>query len=173
MAGSRVFVDTNVLLAAFPAGAWRRFAGAYRVETVEKCIEETQTGNPLTPGRVNIPFSELTGALAAIHVLPKHDLASFALKYPKLQTLDDGERHLLAWLSAHEKPAPNVLWVTTADKAAIVACGALNWLDAIASFEKLLRDCGTPHEVLTRLGVQYQEAWLNAVRTKVRLGIIP
>jgi hypothetical protein len=28
MAGSRVFVDTNVLLAAFPAGAWSRFAGA-------------------------------------------------------------------------------------------------------------------------------------------------
>jgi len=75
-------------------------------ETVEKCIEETQTGDPLTPGRVNIPLNELKGGLAAIHVLPKHDLASFALKYPKLQTLDDGERHLLAWLSAHEKPSP-------------------------------------------------------------------
>ena len=135
MAGSRVFVDTNVLLAAFPTGAWSRFAGAYRVETVEKCIEETQTGDPLAPWRVNIPLNELKGGLTAIHVLPKHDLASFALKYPKLQTLDDGERHLLAWLSAHEKPSPDVLWVTTADKAAIVACGALNWLDAVVSFD--------------------------------------
>jgi hypothetical protein len=173
MAGSRVFVDTNVLLAAFPAGAWSRFAGAYRVETVEKCLEETQTGDPLTPGRVNIPLGELKGGLAAIHALSKNDLASFVLKYPKLQTLDDGERHLLAWLLAHEKPSPNVLWVTTADKAAIVACGALNWLDAVVSFEKLLRDCGTPHEALARLGVQYKEAWLCEVRTKVRLGVIP
>jgi hypothetical protein len=65
-----------------------------------------------------------------------------------------------------------VLWVTTADKAALVACGALNWLDAVVSFEKLLRDCGTPHEVLTRLGVQYKEEWVSAVRTKVRLGLM-
>jgi hypothetical protein len=173
VARSRVFVDTNVLLAAFPVGAWSRFAGAYRVETVEKCIEETQTGDPLTPGRVNIPLGELKDGLAAIHVLPKNDLASFVLKYPKLQTLDDGERDLLAWLLTHEKPAPEVLWVTTADKAAIVACGTLNWLDAVVSFEKLLRDCGTPYEVLTRLGVQHREAWLSEVRTKVRLGIIP
>jgi hypothetical protein len=101
MAGSRVFVDTNVLLPAFPAGAWSRFASAYRVETVEKCIEETQTGDPLTPARVNIPLIELKRGLPTIHSLSKNDLASFLLKYPKLQTLDAGR-----WRTASTRVAP-------------------------------------------------------------------
>jgi hypothetical protein len=66
-----------------------------------------------------------------------------------------------------------MLHVTTADKAAIVACSEMKCLDRVTSFEKLLRDCGTPHEMLARLSTQYQEAWLSGVKTKVRLGVIP
>ena len=45
MTSSRVLVDTNVLFEAFRVGAWNRFGGAYSVETVEKCVEETQAGD--------------------------------------------------------------------------------------------------------------------------------
>ena len=39
-----VLVDTNVILEAHRAGAWRALAGGYPVETVEECVTETQTG---------------------------------------------------------------------------------------------------------------------------------
>ena len=39
-----VLVDTNVIIECHRAGAWAALAGGYAVETVEKCVEETQTG---------------------------------------------------------------------------------------------------------------------------------
>ena len=39
-----VLVDTNVILECWRVGAWRALAGGYRVETVEDCVIETQTG---------------------------------------------------------------------------------------------------------------------------------
>jgi len=65
------------------------------------------------------------------------------------------------------------LCIATADKAVIVACGELKCLDCVRSFEKLLRDCGTPDEILVRLSKEYQESSLSGVKTKVRLGMIP
>ncbi len=39
-----VLVDTNVILEAHRTGTWRALTGGYRVETVEECVTETQTG---------------------------------------------------------------------------------------------------------------------------------
>ncbi len=173
MAISRVFVDTNVLLEAFRVGAWSRFGRSYSVETVEKCVEETQTGDPLARGRIDVSSQQLREGLGRIHAPSKKDRASCLLKYPRLQTLDSGEQHLRVWLLLHEKLSDGTLSIATADKAAIVACGDLKCLDCVLSFEKMLRGCGTPHEIVDRLGKQHQESWLSGVKTKVRLGIIP
>lgn len=39
-----VLVDTNVILESYRVESWRALAGGYRVETVEECVMETQTG---------------------------------------------------------------------------------------------------------------------------------
>jgi hypothetical protein len=39
-----VLVDTNVILEAHRSGSWRALTGGYGVETVEDCVNETQTG---------------------------------------------------------------------------------------------------------------------------------
>jgi acetoin utilization deacetylase AcuC-like enzyme len=39
-----VLVDTNVILESHRIRAWASLAGGYRVETVEDCVTETQTG---------------------------------------------------------------------------------------------------------------------------------
>lgn len=39
-----VLVDTNVILEAHRTGSWRALAGGYPVETVDDCVDETQTG---------------------------------------------------------------------------------------------------------------------------------
>lgn len=173
MARPRVFVDTNVLFEAFRVGAWNRFGGAYSVETVDKCVEETQAGDRSACGRIDVPLQQLKDGLAGIHAPSKKDRASCLLQCRRLQTLDAGEQDLLVWLLSHEDLSEGLLRVTTADKAAIVACSDLKCLDCVVSFEKLLRNCGTPDELLSRLSTQYQEAWLRGVKTKVRLGVIP
>ncbi len=40
-----VLVDTNVIIEAWRIDAWRALAGGYVLETVEKCVIETQTGH--------------------------------------------------------------------------------------------------------------------------------
>ncbi len=42
----RVFADTNVILESFRTGCWTAISNHFSIETVEKCVEETLTGNP-------------------------------------------------------------------------------------------------------------------------------
>lgn len=42
--GDQILLDTNVILAAHRLGCWEPMAREYRLVTVEKVIEETQTG---------------------------------------------------------------------------------------------------------------------------------
>ena len=45
----RVFADTNVILESFRTGCWTAISNHFAIETVEKCVEETLTGNPGEP----------------------------------------------------------------------------------------------------------------------------
>ena len=38
-----VLVDTNIILESYRVGSWRALAGGYNVETVEECVDETQS----------------------------------------------------------------------------------------------------------------------------------
>lgn len=162
-----------VVFTAFELGCWKLLANAYRIETVSAVVSETQTGDPLNPRRVPVPLPELKAGLAAVHTPSKRDLATFATGHPRLLTLDPGERDLLTWLKAHESPSANLLWVTTTDKAALVGCNTLAWLDAVISLERLLQGCGAQPAVFSALPQHYREVWLSEIRTKIRLGIIP
>ena len=173
MTQSRVFVDTNVILEAFRTGCWSTICEHFAVETVEKCIEEALTGDPTEPGRVNVPAEELIGGLAARHPVTKKELATFALKHPDCQALDDGELHLLAWLSANGLLPQVMVLLSTADKAAIVATGRLNGLDALVSLEHLAQNAGATRGQLAELKNHYRTGWLDEIKIKVRFGMIP
>jgi hypothetical protein len=64
-----VLVDTNVFLEAFRGGSWKALTGGYRVETVEACLIETQTGTGFQKRRseVQIDEVELRARLTAVH----------------------------------------------------------------------------------------------------------
>jgi len=85
---------------------------------------------------------------------------------------DAGERDLLAHILAHEKPAPDILILTTSDRAAIRACCTLQWGDCLVSLERLLKDAGSPPKALAQLEGHDREAWLIQVRTGFRLGLV-
>jgi hypothetical protein len=97
----RVFADTNVILESFRTGCWAAISNHFSIETVEKCVEETLTGNPGDSRHVAVPSADLTAGLSGQHPVNRKELASLVLSNPSCSTLDDGEKHLFAWLYAN------------------------------------------------------------------------
>ncbi len=169
----RVFADTNVILEAFRTRCWTAITAHFAVETVEKCVEETLTGDPSDPRHVAVAPAELRAGLAAQHPVTRKELAALVTSQPGCMTLDDGEKHLFAWLQASRLLPSNVIVVTTADKAALVASHGLGWLSCMTSLEDLARKAGVARVNLDALALQYREDWLSSTKTKIILGIIP
>lgn len=173
MQKTRVFADTNVILEAFRTGCWKAISSHFAIETVEKCIEETLTGNPGDPRHISVPPADLIAGLTGRHLVTHKELATLVLSNPSCSTLDDGEKHLLAWLFANNLLPSTIIVVTTADKAALVALHRLGWLDCAVSLEFMARKAGVARTNLDALALQYREDWLLAIKPKIRMGIIP
>jgi hypothetical protein len=62
-----VLVDTNAIVESFRAASWRALTGGYRVETVEDCVIETQTGFQRRRPEQQIDAGALRASLAAVH----------------------------------------------------------------------------------------------------------
>lgn len=173
MSKIRVVADTNVILEAFRTGCWTAICRHYAVETVEKCIEEALTGDPYDPRRIPVARSALTAGLAARHAVHKREITSLILAHPECQGLDAGELHLLAWLCAQGLLPNALVLLSTADKAAIVATGRLGGLDSLVSLEQLAQNSGVTQGQIDSLARHYRRGWLDEIKIKVRLGIIP
>lgn len=169
----RVFADTNVILESFRTGCWTAICNQFSVETVEKCVEETLTGNPGDPRHVSVPPADLDAGLACRHPVTRKELASLVLAHPSCGRIDDGEQHLLAWLFAKKVLPSAIVVITTADKAALLASHDLGWLDCTVSLEYLAREAGVVRANLDSLALQYREDWLSSIKTKIRMGVIP
>ncbi len=171
-AKTRVFVDTNVILEAFRTHCWKAISSHFSIETVEKCVEETLTGNPSDSRHIAVPPADLHAGLAAQHNVTRKELA-LLVPYSACSALDDGEKHLLARLVASKLQPSTLIVVSTADKAALVAAHALGWLDNAISLEELARKAGIGRTNIDALALQYRDDWLSHIKTKIHLGIIP
>lgn len=173
MPRTRVFADTNVILESFRTGCWTAISSHFAIETVHKCVEETLTGNPNDPRHISVSPADLNAGLVGQHPVTPKELASLVLSYPSCSTLDDGEKHLLAWLLSNKVLPSSIIVVTTADKAALIATHSLGWLDCAVSLEDLARQAGVGRTKLDALAMHYQDEWLSRIKTKIRMGIIP
>ena len=90
-----VLVDTNAILECFRVGSWRALAGGYRVETVEDCVIETQTGFQRRRAEMQIDAAQLRASLKAVHAVEDAERAVVAVRAPDI-ALDVGERSLWA-----------------------------------------------------------------------------
>jgi hypothetical protein len=173
MPKERVVLDTNVIIESFRIGCWTAICEHYAIETVEKCIEEAMTGDPSDPRYVPVDADALNAGLAARHSVQKLNIATLALEFPQAQGLDDGELHLLAHLHGNGAFEGIRVMLSTADKAAIVVAHQIGWLDLLFSLESLAQSSGVTRLQVEKLAAQYRTRWLDEVRTKIRLGIIP
>ncbi len=166
MQKNRVFADTNVILEAFRIDCWETISDHFYIETVEKCVEETLTGNPNNPRHISVNPAKLNAGLNARHRVQPTTLLSITRSYPICAALDDGEKHLLAWLYENKL---SKFTVATADKAALRAVHQLGFLDSALSLEDLGRQAGVTRNKLNGLALQHKDEWLSQFKTKLRL----
>ena len=93
--GASVLVDTNTIIEAHRIRAWAALAGGWRVETVEDCVTETQTGFQRRRPEQSIAADELRASLAAVHAVTDRERAELALRVQDI-ALDVGEESLWA-----------------------------------------------------------------------------
>ena len=91
--GASVLVDTNTIIEACRNRAWAALAGGWRVETVDDCVTETQTGFQRRRPEQSVAADELRVSLAAAHAVTDRERAELALRVQDI-ALDLGEESL-------------------------------------------------------------------------------
>lgn len=166
----RVFVDTCIIIEAFRTNTWAALCQHFDVETVEKCVEECSTGDPLDPNRTLVPAARLRQDLAQCHPVTFDHLLGLR-GVAGLPGIDDGELHLLAWLHAHRPIDASVL-LSTADRAAVRAAHVLHLMHQVASLEALAKAAGVNKAKLSTFREQFCEAWMSDARVRIRMDVI-
>ena len=169
MPKQRVFIDTNIILEAFRTGCWSTITARYSIETVEKCVEEALTGDPDEPGRINVDPVQLHALLSGRHPVSDFALASFSLAHPEWAGLDDGERHLLAWLKDTGLLGNAMIAISTADRAAVTSAFALGCNDSLISLEELVVTAGGSRPSSVTLRKHFSKQWLSQLKTDLWL----
>ena len=147
-----VLVDTNVILEAHRTGSWRALAGGYRVETVEDCVIETQTGFQRRHPERQIDEKVLRASLGAVYSVGNRERAELAVRIHDI-VLDLGEASL--WAHALSRTDA---WVLCGPDKASLRCGVrLGFREQLVSLEGLLGDAG--HRTRTTLHAAYTSRW--------------
>jgi hypothetical protein len=133
-----VLADTNVILECWRVSAWQALASGYRVETVEDCVIETQTGFQRRRAVQQIDNARLRASLAAVHSVGDRELAAAAVRDPLFSSLDIGERSL--W--AHALTRSDTWVLCGPDKASLRLGVRLGFRDRLVALETLLSDVG-------------------------------
>ena len=151
-----VLVDTNVILEAHRIGCWRALTGGYRVETVEECVTETQTGYQRRRREQQIDEAELRERLGAVTAVDDRARAGLAVRIGEL-ALDEGE----ACLWAHALGRGDD-WILCGPDRASLRCGVrLGFRERLVSLEALLEDVG--HRPRVALRPAYSREWHERV----------
>lgn len=147
-----VLVDTNVILEAHRTGSWRALAGGYPVETVEDCVDETQTGFQLRQTELRIDAGELRDSLNAVRPVGNRERAGLAVRITDIM-LDRGEASL--WAHALSRTDA---WVLCGPDKASLRCGVrLGFRERLVSLEELLNAAG--YRSRTTLHPAYTRRW--------------
>ena len=162
---SSVLVDTNAIIEAHRTRSWRALSGGWRVETVEACVAETQTGFQRRRKEEIIDVGELRDSLAAVHSVSVRERAELALREGSI-TLDEGE----AALWGHALGRKDAWMLCGPDKASL-RCGVrLGHRERLVSLEELLKRVG--HRP-SGLRPAYTQKWHDRVVGQIRLEEFP
>jgi hypothetical protein len=157
-----ILVDTNIILEGHAKGCWIALAGHYRLETVETCVMETQTGKQRRRPEQQIDEAELRRQLKAVHEVSDRELATVLAAGGG--GLDAGERSL--WAHAlHRDDA----WILCGPDRASMKFGYDNrQRERLISMGELLAGIN----LRPQLAENYTKAWLDTEISKFALGVL-
>jgi hypothetical protein len=161
-----ILVDTNCIIEAHRVSAWRALSSGYRLETVEKVVEETHTGFQRRDPAQQIDQTQLRASLAAIHTVERAQELRLRLTLMDHDIdLDAGEFALWAHM-----PGRSDVWLLCGpDKASLKFGVRMGFRDRMISLEQLLQDAGMAR---TRLPLRenFTKAWLDRTLGELVLG---
>ena len=154
-----VLLDTNVILEAHRTGCWNTLADYFDFRTVEKVIEETQTGFQNRDSELTIDEGSLRASFAFIADVDDSERVAFNIAHNH-PSLDAGERDLLVYADLIET---NPWLLNSPDNAAVRFALERGWRDQLVSLEAMSGHLS----VRLKMGLRdnYTESWLSAKRT--------
>ncbi|MGH6895015.1 MAG: hypothetical protein ACREJ5_00480 [Geminicoccaceae bacterium] len=157
-----VLLDTNVIIECWRVGAWRALARGYRLETVEACEAETQTGFQRRRPEQQIDAALLRASFSAIHAVTEAERAQAVVREEQIRFLDGGEQAL--W--AHALGRTDDWLLCGPDKASLRVGIRLGFRERLVSLEQLLLDAGYRARDLR---IAYTRAWLDRTLAEIAL----
>ena len=157
-------MDAVAIIHAHDKRCWRALASAFSLETVHKCVEETQTGNMNRSPTDRIDEQTLRSSLAAVHDVSDLERAQVALL--DAGSLDEGERDL--W--AHALGREDAWLLCGPDRASMRFGYSQNLRNRLVSLGSMLRLIDYRPSV--KLDAHHEQAWLDEVIRKLMLGIL-
>ncbi|NBC34026.1 MAG: hypothetical protein GVY13_15230 [Alphaproteobacteria bacterium] len=157
-----VLLDTNVIIEAFRVSCWPALSGGYRLETVEECVVETQTGFQRRRPDRRIDADQLRSRLAGVHTVAEGQLALVAIEADGL-ALDAGE----AALWAHALDCPEAWILCGPDKASLRFGLRQGYRERLVALEWLLGEIGCRSKLA--LGEAYTAYWLRTTLGQLTL----
>jgi hypothetical protein len=166
-AGDIVLIDTNVILEAHRITRWQHLSANFNVHTVDKVIEETQTGYQKRSIEEQIDQEKLIESFAQVYAVSEEEIALTMLTSPEVFNLDAGERDLLIYAASFDGDC----WlISSPDSAAMRAAHKQGWLDKVVSLESLLETINCKPNIALR--ENYTKKWDEAKKSQIRLGIL-
>lgn len=159
-----ILLDANAIAACHEFACWRAIAGAFRLETVEECIKEFQTGGYALQSQEYVDERTLRGQFRHVHNPTELELAEVLLDGGA--GIHCGEQHLWAHALGREDA-----WVLCGPDRGSMRFGCHRnhgqRLIALGSLLDSLR-----HPSAGRLPHHYTQNWLEKVRRDFILGIV-
>lgn len=154
-----VLVDTNTIIEAHRASAWRALSSGYALETVATVVMETHTGFQRRDPAQQIDQPALRASLRAVHEVTRLQEAKLKLKLmEEAIDLDAGEFAL--W--AHLLERQDVWMLCGPDKASLRFGVQQGFRKRMISLEQLLGDAGM-QRTRPPLRENFTKAWLDRV----------
>lgn len=160
-----VLVDACVIIEAHRVGVWNAMKNNLKLETVETCIIEAQTGraNRLDP---TVLDEELRKGFSAIHQVSQLEIANHLTSVDDdLPAIDDGELEL--WVHACQRD--DVWFLCGPDRASMNYGYKLGYIDRLVSMEQVLGQSGIQSN---QIKGHYQEKWLRDLKADLKMGIL-
>lgn len=158
--GKPILVDTNTIIEAHRVQAWPTLANHYRVETVEDCVMETQTGFQNRPPKQQIDAKALRSSLKEVHLVGGRERVALRFQLQGI-SLDLGEESL--WAHALGR---NDSWMLCGPDIASMRAGIrLGFRDRLTSLEWLFNGIGLKPK--TALRPAYTKEWLRKMCSRL------